>query len=95
MIATFVRTLPEQVFAPAGDARQLAAMREANSGAAQALDALAHWVDAQPRDERFALGAQGYADLLWSLERIDTPAPLLQALLQRDLERNTQALREA
>jgi uncharacterized protein (DUF885 family) len=94
-LATFVRTVPEQVFAPVGDTGRLAEMRDASSGAGQALDALAQWVDTQPRDERFALGAQGYADLLWSLERIDTPASLLQVLLQRDFERNTRALREA
>jgi uncharacterized protein (DUF885 family) len=94
-LATFVRTVPDEIFAPIGDARQLAAMREANASAGQALEALARWVDAQPRDERFALGARGFAELLWSLERIDTPAPMLQALLQRDLERNTRTLLEA
>jgi uncharacterized protein (DUF885 family) len=70
-------------------------MKMANDRAAAALNDLAKWIEASPRNENFALGPEGYAEMLRALERIDVPAGELKALAERDLERNLQSLQRA
>ena len=94
-LARFVTTAPNEVFAAVNDPARQAAMQLANTQAAAALNDLAHWVEVLPRNEAFALGAQKYAQMLWALERIDTPIADIKAHLERDLERNLQSLQKA
>ena len=94
-LAKFVTTTPYDVFAPVNDAARQAAMKKADDEAAAALNDLAQWIKAATRNEKFALGPQKYAEMLWALERIDTPIEELKAAAERDLERNLQALQHA
>jgi hypothetical protein len=94
-LAEFVTTAPYAVFSAVDDPARQAAMKQANDLAAAALTDLAHWIDALPRNEHFALGADKYAQMLWALERIDTPIGELKSLAERDYERNLQALKQA
>jgi uncharacterized protein (DUF885 family) len=94
-LAGFVTTAPYDVFSAVDDPARQAAMKQTNDLAAAALTGLAHWVDTLPRDEDFALGAEKYAQMLWALERIDTPIGELKALAERDYGRNLQTLQRA
>jgi hypothetical protein len=71
------------------------ALKQADERAAAALNDLAQWIEAAPRNEAFALGPEKYAEMLWAFERIDTPLAELKFLAQRDLERNMEALQRA
>jgi len=94
-LAEFVTTAPYEVFSAVDDPVRQAAMKKASDLAAAALTDLAHWIDALPRNEDFALGAERYAQMLWALERIDTPIGELKAIAERDYRRNLQALGSA
>jgi len=94
-LTTFVTTAPYTVFAAVKDPARQEALKKANDQAAAALNDLAKWIEASPRNEQFALGPKGYAEMLWALERIDTPAEELKAIARRDLERNMESLRRA
>ncbi len=94
-LATFVISVPYEVFGSVSDAARQERMQRANDRAAAALTALVQWLAVMPRDESFALGPERYAALLWSLERIDTPVGELKAILEKDFERNLQSLERA
>jgi hypothetical protein len=94
-LAEFVTTIPYDVFAEVDDPARQVAMKQANDQAAAALNDLAQWIEASPRNESFALGPAKYAEMLWAFERIDTPIEELKALVERDLERNMQSLQHA
>lgn len=94
-LAEFVTTVPYDVFAEVRDPARQAAMKAANDRAAAALVDLARWIEASPRNEEFALGAEKFAEFLWALERIDTPIDEMKAIAERDVERNLQSMRRA
>ncbi len=94
-LGEFVSTTPRQVFAEVDDADLQAQMTTASSKTTTAFKQLAAWVEQQPRDENFALGKDRYTQMLWSLERIDTPIDELKSLAEQDMQRNLSALDSA
>jgi hypothetical protein len=70
---------------------------EANREAIRVLRSLDHWFESQRASatDDFALGAENFQKMLDATERVDMPLDQLQALGQRDLDRNMAALKEA
>lgn len=95
--ADFYRNDVPAIFADVGDAALREAFREANAGAARAMDALADWLESQrsAATASFALGAERFARMLEATEGVTTPLAKLEAAGRKDLERNQAALRDA
>ena len=61
------------------------------------MEGLKHWLEGERRHatQDFALGAPLFLEMLKATERVDVPLDTLLAAGRADLERNTQALRDA
>ena len=96
-LATFYRDEVPRVFAAVRDSALQREFRQANDSAIAAMQALDAWLVAQrgTQTEDFALGAEKFRQMLWSIERIDTPLEELERIGRADLARNQGALREA
>jgi uncharacterized protein (DUF885 family) len=72
-------------------------LRLVNDSATAAMAALDSWILSQrgTQTENFALGAQKFSEMLYAIERVDTPLPELERIGQADLVRNQTALKDA
>jgi hypothetical protein len=70
-------------------------LTEADTAAAQAMDALKRTFeeDRKQANEKFALGPDLYAQMISQTERVDVPIDQLEAAGRADLDRNTAALK--
>jgi Bacterial protein of unknown function (DUF885) len=70
---------------------------DANREAVRVLKSLDAWFESQraTAGENFPMGAENFQKMLHATERVDMPIAQLQALGQRDLDRNLTALKEA
>ena len=95
--ATFYRTEMPGIFAQLTDERQKRELNEANAAAAQAMDELSAWLQAQraSANDSFALGAAKFSEMLRATERVDLSLEELELVGRKDLERNLAALAEA
>ena len=95
--ASFYRKDVAAVFAAVADPQAQQQLREANAAAAQAMDELKAWLEGERAHatQDFALGEPLFLDMLKSTERVEVPIETLLALGTADLERNTQALKDA
>jgi uncharacterized protein (DUF885 family) len=95
--ATFFREEMPAIFAQLGDESQKRELTEATAAAAQAMDALTSWLQAQraTATDDFALGASKFTEMLRQTERVDVPLEELEHIGRQDLERNLAALKDA
>jgi hypothetical protein len=95
--AEFFRKDAPAVFASVQDAAAQQQLLEATAAAAAAMDGLKTWLEGElaRAGGNFALGAPLFLEMLKATERVDVPLAQLLAAGRADLERNTQALREA
>ena len=95
--ADFFRRDVAQVFAAVHDPAAQQQLAAADEAAATAMEGLKHWLDGQRRHatQDFALGAPLFLEMLKATERVDVPLETLLAAGRADLERNTQALKDA
>ena len=95
--AEFFRNDVPKVFAPVRDVHAQKELAEANGAAAQAMEELKSWLEAERKraTSEFALGEPLYREMLQATERVDVPVAELLAVGRADLERNTQALTAA
>jgi uncharacterized protein (DUF885 family) len=95
--ATFFRKEMPAVFSDLGDEKLEADLTAATAAAAQAMEELAAWIEAQRASgtDDFALGSAKFREMLRQTERIDLPLEELELAGRKDLERNLAALREA
>jgi hypothetical protein len=72
-------------------------LSDADANAAQAMNALkdALVADRKTANDKYALGADLFAQMLNQTEQVDMPVAQIEALGRADLERNTAALKEA
>jgi uncharacterized protein (DUF885 family) len=70
-------------------------LTDANNAAAQAMSALKQTLEAErsKATDKFALGADLYAQMVAQTERVDLPVDQIEAAGKADLERNTAALK--
>lgn len=85
------------IFAEVEDEELQARFAQANAAAAEAMDGLGDWFEAQRENAtgEFALGEALFVRMLRMTERVDTPVEELIEIGERDLERNLLALDEA
>jgi hypothetical protein len=85
------------VFASVQDSRLQAELRDANTGAIQAMQELDAWLAAQEPSstDDFAMGPTLFAEMLRRTERVEIPLDRLAEIARTDLEQNLAALREA
>ena len=95
--AEFFRNDVPKVFAPVQDVQAQKELAEANGAAAQAMEELKLWLEAERKRATadFALGEPLYLEMLQATERVAVPIPELLAVGRADLDRNTQALTAA
>ena len=95
--ASFFATDVPGIFAAVDDPKLQAEFRKANGGAIAAFKALDEWFLTQKATATgdFAFGPDKYRQMLWRTERVDTPIEELKKIGERDLERNTAAVKEA
>jgi hypothetical protein len=95
--AEFYRKDVAKVFAPVQDPAAQQDLAAADDSAAKAMDDLKSWLVSERKNATgaFALGEPLFAQMLQATERVDVPVADLAALGRADLERNTQALKEA
>ncbi len=95
--ATFFRSEMPTIFAGLGDEKLKSDLTTATAAAAQAMDELATWLEAQRAagTDGFALGSAKFSEMLRQTERIDIPLEELELAGRKDLERNLSALKEA
>ena len=95
--ADFFRSDVPGIFAAVKNPELQKAFGEANTRAADAMGALADWLEAQRpgATASYALGADTFARMLQATERVTTPLSELEAAGRKDLERNQAALKEA
>ncbi|GEM_PF-89025 len=69
----------------------------ANAAAIKAMRGLAEWLESGRNiaDDRYALGADLYRQMLWDTERVDIPLDELEAIGRNDMARNLRALESA
>jgi uncharacterized protein (DUF885 family) len=96
-LAQFYRDDVPGIFAGVSDQSLQTAFKDANAGAARAMDDLAGWLESQrgSATASFALGSEKFARMLRDTEGVVTPLPDLEAAGRVDLERNQAALQEA
>ena len=95
--ADFFRHDVPKVFASVDDAAAQKELAAADAAAAGAMDGLKIWLQGERKraTHDFALGAPLFQQMLKDTELVDVPLPELLAAGHADLERNTQALKEA
>jgi hypothetical protein len=96
-LANFYEKEVPGIFAAVQDDGLQADLRAANASAIAAMKELDAWLASHEAEatDRFALGEQKFAEMLWATERIDTPLPILRQVAERDLARNQVALGRA
>jgi hypothetical protein len=95
--ADFYRNDVPKVFASVQDPQAQKDLAQVNEAAAKAMTELKTWLESERKNgtNDFAFGEPLFADMLKATERVDVPVADLEALGRADLERNTQALKEA
>ncbi len=96
--ASFYRHDVKAAFARVNDPGLQKELAAADEAAARAMDELTQWLKAgrsHAPAEGYALGEALFLDMLRSTEQVSLSIDELLALGRKDLERNTQALREA
>jgi len=95
--ADFFRRDVSKVFAAVRDPAAQKQLAAADEAAAAAMEGLKHWLEGERRHatQDFALGAPLFLEMLKATERVDVPLDTLLAAGRADLERNTQALKDA
>ncbi len=95
--ADFFRRDVAKVFAAVQDPQAQQELAAADTAAATAMQGLKHWLEGERRHatQDFALGAPLFLEMLKATERVDVPLETLLAAGRADLERNTQALKDA
>jgi uncharacterized protein (DUF885 family) len=93
--ATFYRQSVAATFAGVHDPALQRELAQVNDSAAAAMQALDAWLEAQrpTQTEDFALGAERFREMLYAIERVDTPLEELERIGRADLARNQAALR--
>lgn len=96
-LAEFLRTDVPAVFAEVDDEQAQTAFAAANEKAAAAFEEALAWFSEQEATatDDFRLGPELFQRMLAATERVDTPVAELEAVGERDLERNLQALEAA
>ncbi|MEW6160199.1 MAG: DUF885 domain-containing protein [Verrucomicrobiota bacterium] len=96
-LATYLETDVPTVFAPVKDKALQAEFQQINATAVKSLRDLDEWLLKQKEkaNDRFALGADLFQEMLRCTERVDVPLDRLEALGRADLERNLAALKAA
>lgn len=96
-LADFMHSDVPGVFASVKDADLQTAFRQANDAAAKAMEKARDWFQHHGSEDSdaFRLGPELFQKMLWATERVDTPVAELQEIGQKDLDRNTAALKEA
>ncbi|HEV7993245.1 MAG TPA: DUF885 domain-containing protein [Gemmatimonadaceae bacterium] len=95
--AAFYTSDVPAVFAPVKNPALQRELAQANDSAAAAMRALDEWLLAQraTQTESFALGADKFREMLYAIERVDTPLDELERIGREDLRRNQAALEAA
>jgi hypothetical protein len=95
--AAFYRKDVVKVFATVQDPAAQKELAAADSAAAKAMDDLTAWLKSERKTatDAFALGEPLFAEMLKATEQVDVPVAELAEKGRADLERNTQALKEA
>jgi hypothetical protein len=95
--ADFYRKDVTKVFASVQDPAAQKDLAAADEAAARAMDELKKWLLGERRRQNndFALGEPLFVEMLKTTERVDVPVARLLEIGRADLERNTQALKEA
>src|SRR5271166_1539883 len=94
-LAEFYSKNVPAAFAAVSDPDLQKQLTEADTAAAQAMDALKRSLEADraKANDKFALGADLYAQMVAQTERVNVPIDQIEAAGRADLERNTAALR--
>jgi uncharacterized protein (DUF885 family) len=94
-MATFYSKDVAPIFASVSDPDLQKQLSDADTAAAQAMDALKQTLEAQraKANDKFALGADLYAQMLADTEGVKLPIDQIEAAGRADLERNTAALK--
>jgi hypothetical protein len=95
--AQFYRNDVSKVFASVQDPGAQKDLAAADTAAAKAMDDLKTWLVSQRKTatDAFALGDPLFHEMLKDTEQVDMPTADLAAIGHADLDRNTQALKEA
>ena len=95
--AQFYRNDVSKVFASVQDPAAQKDLTAADTAAAKAMDDLKTWLVSQRKTatDAFALGDPLFHEMLKDTEQVDMPTADLAAIGHADLDRNTQALKEA
>jgi hypothetical protein len=95
--AKFYRNDVSKVFASVQDPEAQKDLAAADTAAAKAMDDLKAWLVSQRKTatDAFALGDPLFHEMLKDTEDVDMPTADLAAIGRADLDRNTQALKEA
>ena len=95
--ADFFRHDVPKVFAGVPDQAAQKELAAADAAAADAMDGLKHWLEGERAraTHDFALGAPLFQEMLKATERVEVPLEQLLAVGRADLERNTEALKQA
>jgi hypothetical protein len=95
--AQFYRKDVSKVFASVQDPEAQKELAAADTAAAQAMEDLKSWLVSQRKTatDAFALGEPLFHEMLKATEQVDMPTADLAAIGRADLERNTQALKDA
>jgi uncharacterized protein (DUF885 family) len=95
-LATYLVQDAQQAFAAVSDPALKAEVKAAGEAASAAMKELDAAFAAQEKaaTEDFALGAERFQRMLRAVERVDLPLDRLEAIGQKDLERNLAALKE-
>jgi uncharacterized protein (DUF885 family) len=94
-LATFYSKDVAPVFASVSDPDLQKQLSDADTAAAQAMDALKRILeeDLKKANDQFALGPDLYAQMVSQTERVDVPVDQIEAAGRADLDRNTAALK--
>jgi uncharacterized protein (DUF885 family) len=94
-LAAFYSKDVAPVFASVSDPDLQKQLSDADTAAAQAMDALKRTLeeDLKKANDQFALGPDLYAQMVAQTERVDVPVDQIEAAGRADLDRNTAALK--
>jgi Bacterial protein of unknown function (DUF885) len=94
-LAAFYSKDVAPVFASVSDPDLQKELSDADTAAAQAMDALKRTLeeDLKKANDQFALGPDLYAQMVAQTERVDVPVDQIEAAGRADLDRNTAALK--
>jgi hypothetical protein len=95
-LATYFEHDVPAIFASVTDRQLQTDFKMANGEAVRVLKSLDGWFESQraAARENFAIGGDLFQKMLHATERVDTPLDQLEAIGQRDLDRNLRALKE-